>query len=651
MTRFDVVVIGGGRARLRDRGAGRRHARERLPARGGRRRRRGREQGQRGHRGLLLRRARHARDRPDQPRQPRLGGAVRAGSTCRTGGSARSCSRVDEAEEAKLPGIAAEARACGVRAELIGGDRARELEPLVAPACRAAVHLPDEGIVDPMRLTVAFARLAATNGCDVRRGVPVTALEREDGGRTRVVTPQGALRARYVVNAAGAAAGDVSRLAGGEPFAVWPRKGQYVLLDREFGRRLRAIVFSTQLPDTKGVQRRPDDARHLPARPDGRRPRRPVRHGDRRARRSPACGPAPRGSSPPRPAPRRSRSSPRTGRRATSRARAARRRRRTGCCTRRAARPACRSRPPPPSTRSRCCATRGSTRPTAPARCAALPAVPRLRTAPRAGAPDGGRPRLRAGRLRLRAGQRRRDRRRAARPGRRALGRRAAQAHRRGLRPLPGRDVPGRAHLPVRDGDRRRPGRRAAHRRGERGGVTVLVVGAGAAGLGAATALAGARRGRARRPRPGAGRRRGPRARGRAAPASRRPSAPASTFALGATATRWEDGRLLVCAPGAIRWRAAATLVFAGGMRPATAAELGLAGDRPAGVLAGAVARHLLETGSPAVAPRRRRRRRRRRGRRRAADPRGRRQRDRGRGVAGGPPGRTARSRAGAPSR
>ena len=160
---------------------------------------------------------------------------------------------LDEAEEAKLPGIAAEARACGVRAELIGGDRARELEPLVAPVCRAAVHLPDEGIVDPMRLTVAFARLAATNGCDVRRGVPVTALEREDGGRTRVATPQGALRARYVVNAAGAAAGDVSRLAGGEPFAVWPRKGEYVLLDREFGRRLRSIVFSTQLPDTKGV--------------------------------------------------------------------------------------------------------------------------------------------------------------------------------------------------------------------------------------------------------------------------------------------------------------------------------------------------------------------------------------------------------------
>jgi len=45
----------------------------------------------------------------------------------------------------------------------------------------------------------------------------------------------------------------VSRLAGGERLHVWPRKGQFVVLDREFGQRLQSIVFSTHLPDTKGV--------------------------------------------------------------------------------------------------------------------------------------------------------------------------------------------------------------------------------------------------------------------------------------------------------------------------------------------------------------------------------------------------------------
>jgi len=160
---------------------------------------------------------------------------------------------VDDAEAARLPGIAAEARACGVRAALLDGARARDLEPLIGPACRAAVHLPDEGIIDPMRLTVAFARLAAANGCAVRRAAAVTGVERDDGGSFRVTTTGGTVRARHLVNAAGVSAGDVSRMASGEPLAVRPRKGQYVLLDREFGRRLRSIVFATQLPDTKGV--------------------------------------------------------------------------------------------------------------------------------------------------------------------------------------------------------------------------------------------------------------------------------------------------------------------------------------------------------------------------------------------------------------
>jgi thioredoxin reductase len=66
-------------------------------------------------------------------------------------------------------------------------------------------------------------------------------------------------------------------------------------------------------------------------------------------------------------------------------------------------------------------------------------------------------------------------------------------------------------------------------------------------------------------------------------------------FKLGATAIRWEQRRLLVCEPGAVRWYEASRLVFAGGVRPATIAELGLTGDRAAGVLPVTVARHLLE--------------------------------------------------------
>ena len=108
----------------------------------------------------------------------------------------------------------------------------------------------------------------------------------------------------------------------------------------------------------------------------------------------------------------------------------------------------------------------------------------------------------------------------------------------------------------------------------------VIVVGAGAAGLGAASVLA--ERGPVtvvdRIPvAGGSAHYERPDVRAWVATAARA----GARFLLGATAVRWQDHRLLVCAPGDIRWHPASLLAFAGGLRPATAAELGLAGDRP----------------------------------------------------------------------
>ena len=65
-------------------------------------------------------------------------------------------------------------------------------------------------------------------------------------------------------------------------------------------------------------------------------------------------------------------------------------------------------------------------------------------------------------------------------------------------------------------------------------------------------------------------------------------------FRLGNTAVRWEAGRLLMAGPGRIGWLPGERLFYAGGLRPATAADLFITGDRPAGVLPATVARHLL---------------------------------------------------------
>ncbi len=63
------------------------------------------------------------------------------------------------------------------------------------------------------------------------------------------------------------------------------------------------------------------------------------------------------------------------------------------------------------------------------------------------------------------------------------------------------------------------------------------------------------------------------------------------------TALRWRGDSALVAGPDGIRWLHAAHLVYAGGLRPCTAAEAGIFGPRVAGLLPATVALHLLEGG------------------------------------------------------
>jgi hypothetical protein len=66
---------------------------------------------------------------------------------------------------------------------------------------------------------------------------------------------------------------------------------------------------------------------------------------------------------------------------------------------------------------------------------------------------------------------------------------------------------------------------------------------------------------------------------------------------LGETAIRWDGEELLVMGQDGARRIPARALVVAAGSRPLGRAELGLAGPRPAGILAATVACHLSETG------------------------------------------------------
>ena len=138
----------------------------------------------------------------------------------------------------------------GVRGlKILSGDETRELEPAVSDKVCAALLAPTAGIVCPFGMTIAFAENAADNGAQFRFLTEVKNAERCGEGFI-VTTSGGAVRARYVVNAAGVYSDKIHNLVCEQKLKITPRRGEYVLLDREVGDLVSHTVF--QLPGAYG---------------------------------------------------------------------------------------------------------------------------------------------------------------------------------------------------------------------------------------------------------------------------------------------------------------------------------------------------------------------------------------------------------------
>ena len=138
--------------------------------------------------------------------------------------------------------------------EIWDGDRAREQEPNLSPAVKAALWAPTAGICWPFGLAQGFAEIAVMNGAEIIRECPVTGIETADGKITAVETPQGKIKAKLVINAAGVQSDEISKMAGDDSFRIIPRRGEYVLFDKTVqGSLVNGVVFPTPTKTSKGI--------------------------------------------------------------------------------------------------------------------------------------------------------------------------------------------------------------------------------------------------------------------------------------------------------------------------------------------------------------------------------------------------------------
>lgn len=152
-----------------------------------------------------------------------------------------------------LAQIAEGAAATGAQVRALNAEQAHDLVPCITDQTLGALDIPDEGVIDSIRLTLGYAELAARNGVTFHFGSPVIGARRSGERIAELHTPHATVRPAWIVNAAGLGADEVSRTLGGEEFRVWPRRGEYLLVDREFARHIPRVITRLPTEHTRGV--------------------------------------------------------------------------------------------------------------------------------------------------------------------------------------------------------------------------------------------------------------------------------------------------------------------------------------------------------------------------------------------------------------
>ena len=155
---------------------------------------------------------------------------------------------VDAAETARLRGLLERGTANGLQGLrwLSAGDL-REIEPHAAGV--AAVHVPEEGIVDYRGVADAMRGVLDASGVRVVTGAPVRAMRRVSGV-WHLDTGAGAFSADFVIACAGLHSDRVARMAGVHTdVLVVPFRGEYFTLRPERRSLVRHLI--SPVPDPR----------------------------------------------------------------------------------------------------------------------------------------------------------------------------------------------------------------------------------------------------------------------------------------------------------------------------------------------------------------------------------------------------------------
>ncbi|MHA1642628.1 MAG: NAD(P)/FAD-dependent oxidoreductase [Promethearchaeota archaeon] len=125
------------------------------------------------------------------------------------------------------------------------------MEPNMTDDVVGVLHAPTAGIVSPYEMTFALAENAVMNGVKIFTNQEVIRI-RHQNYIFKIKTIGNTFESRNIINAAGLNAAKISKMVGLDYFEILPRKGEYILFDRN-ALHLNKILFPIPTKVSKGI--------------------------------------------------------------------------------------------------------------------------------------------------------------------------------------------------------------------------------------------------------------------------------------------------------------------------------------------------------------------------------------------------------------
>ena len=152
-----------------------------------------------------------------------------------------------EDELARLENLYQRGTANGVQGlEMMGPERLKEIEPHAAGI--QALWVPNTGIIDYKKVSLAYAARFQQSGGDIFTSAPVRKITRYPGAAV-LETAQGTVKAKHVINCAGLYADRVAEMMGEKvDIRIIPFRGEYFTLRPERHHLVNGLIYPVPDP-------------------------------------------------------------------------------------------------------------------------------------------------------------------------------------------------------------------------------------------------------------------------------------------------------------------------------------------------------------------------------------------------------------------